>query len=79
MKSKTRITIDDMDGIWYSAFALALFKTRQTGKNLDRIPVEWVGKTIAWLKKQCSYFICNIANVLEFCKQFPFVLNNRAY
>lgn len=54
MKSKTRITIDDMDGIWYSAFALALFKTRQTGKNLDRIPVEWVGKTIAWLKKQCS-------------------------
>lgn len=87
MENKTRITIDDMDGIWYPvngklekimivisgsdgglehaekaakylaehgipAFALALFKTRQTGKNLDRIPVERVGKTIAWLKKQ---------------------------
>ena len=34
------------------AFALALFKTRHTGKSLDRIPVERVGRTIAWLKKQ---------------------------
>jgi len=33
------------------ALALALFKTRQTQKDLDRVPVEYVEKAIAWLKK----------------------------
>ena len=87
MENKTRITIDDMDGVLYPvkdkkekimivvsgseggleyaervakyfaehgipAFALALFKTGHTGKSLDRIPVERVGRAITWLKKQ---------------------------
>ena len=34
------------------ALALALFKTRQTPKELSRVPVEFVEKAIAWLKKQ---------------------------
>lgn len=34
------------------ALALALFKTRQTPKNLDRIPVEFVERAVKWLKEQ---------------------------
>lgn len=34
------------------ALALALFKTKQTPKDLSRIPVEYVESAIAWLKKQ---------------------------
>lgn len=34
------------------ALAFALFKTKHTGKNLDRIPVERVGTVIQWLKRQ---------------------------
>ncbi|MBQ8952689.1 MAG: hypothetical protein IJ048_01110 [Clostridia bacterium] len=32
------------------ALALALFKTKQTPKELSRVPVEYVEKAIAWLK-----------------------------
>lgn len=34
------------------ALAFALFHTKHTGRNLDRIPVERVGETIAWLRAQ---------------------------
>ena len=34
------------------ALALALFKTKQTPKELSRVPVEFVEKAIGWLKKQ---------------------------
>lgn len=34
------------------ALALALFKTKQTQKDLDRVPIEYVEKAIAWLKKR---------------------------
>ena len=34
------------------ALALALFKTKQTGKFLDRVPVEYVENAIKWLKEQ---------------------------
>lgn len=34
------------------ALALALFKTRQTGKFLDRVPVDYVENAIKWLKEQ---------------------------
>jgi esterase/lipase len=33
------------------ALALALFKTKQTPKELSRVPVEYVEKAIGWLKK----------------------------
>ena len=36
----------------FPALALALFKTKQTPKDLSRIPVEYVENAIAWLKKQ---------------------------
>ena len=36
------------------ALALALFKTKQTQKDLDRVPVEYVERAITWLKK-CGY------------------------
>ncbi len=32
------------------ALALALFKTRQTQKNLDRVPIEYVERAVKWLK-----------------------------
>ena len=34
------------------ALALALFKTKQTPKELSRVPLEYVEKAIGWLKKQ---------------------------
>ena len=34
------------------SLALALFKTKQTPKELSRVPVEFVEKAIAWLIKQ---------------------------
>ena len=34
------------------SLALALFKTKQTGKFLDRVPVEYVENAIKWLKEQ---------------------------
>lgn len=34
------------------SLALALFKTKQTLKELSRVPVEYVEKAIAWLKEQ---------------------------
>ncbi len=34
------------------ALALALFKTKQTGNYLDRVPVEYVENAIKWLKEQ---------------------------
>ena len=34
------------------ALALALFKTKQTPKELSRMPVEYVEKAIGWLKKR---------------------------
>ena len=34
------------------SLALALFKTKQTPKELSRVPVEFVEKAIAWLKEQ---------------------------
>ena len=34
------------------ALALALFKTKQTGEFLDRVPVEYVEKAIHWLRNQ---------------------------
>lgn len=34
------------------ALALALFKTKQTQKNLDKVPVEYVEKAVRWLKRQ---------------------------
>lgn len=34
------------------ALALALFRTKQTPAELSRVPVEYVEKAIAWLKKQ---------------------------
>ena len=34
------------------ALALALFKTKQTQKNLDRVPVEYVERAVKWLKKR---------------------------
>ena len=34
------------------ALALALFKTKQTPKELSRVPVEYVEKAIGWLKKR---------------------------
>ena len=33
------------------ALALALFKTKQTQKNLDRVPIEYVERAVKWLKK----------------------------
>ena len=36
----------------FPALALALFKTKQTQPDLSRIPMEYVEKAIAWLKKQ---------------------------
>ena len=36
----------------FPALALALFKTKQTQPDLSRVPVEYVEKAIAWLKKQ---------------------------
>ena len=36
----------------FPALAIALFKTRQTPKDLSRVPVEYVENAIAWLKKQ---------------------------
>ena len=34
------------------SLALALFRTKQTPKELSRVPVEYVEKAAAWLKKQ---------------------------
>ena len=34
------------------ALALALFRTRHTGKSLDRVPVDRIGDVIAWLQKR---------------------------
>ena len=34
------------------SLALALFKTKQTGEFLDRVPVEYVENSIKWLKEQ---------------------------
>ena len=34
------------------SLALALFRTKQTPKELSRVPVEFVEKAAAWLKKQ---------------------------
>lgn len=34
------------------ALAVALFKTKETPKNLDRVPVEYIRFAIKWLKKQ---------------------------
>ncbi len=34
------------------ALAVALFKTKETQKNLDRIPVEYIESAIKWLKKR---------------------------
>ena len=34
------------------SLALALFKTKQTGEFLDRVPVEYVENAIKWLKEQ---------------------------
>lgn len=34
------------------ALALGYFKTKHTGKYLNRIPVEIVGEVIEWLKKK---------------------------
>ena len=36
----------------FPALALALFRTRQTPKDLSRVPVEYVENAVAWLKKQ---------------------------
>ena len=36
----------------FPALALALFKTRQTPKDLSRVPVEYVENAVVWLKKQ---------------------------
>ena len=36
----------------FPALALALFKTRQTPKDLSHVPVEYVENAIVWLKKQ---------------------------
>ena len=36
----------------FPALALALFRTRQTSKELSRVPVEYVEHAIGWLKKQ---------------------------
>ena len=33
------------------ALALALFKTKQTQKDLDRVPIEYVERAVKWLKK----------------------------
>lgn len=34
------------------ALAVALFKTKETQKNLDRVPIEYIRFAIAWLKEQ---------------------------
>ena len=34
------------------ALALGLFRTRHTGKSLDRVPVDRIGDVIAWLQKR---------------------------
>lgn len=34
------------------ALAVALFKTTETPKNLDRIPIEYISSAMAWLKEQ---------------------------
>lgn len=34
------------------ALAVALFRTKETPKNLDRIPLEYISSAIAWLKDQ---------------------------
>ena len=36
----------------FPALALALFRTRQTSKDLSRVPVEYVENAVTWLKKQ---------------------------
>ena len=36
----------------FPSLALALFKTRQTPKDLSRVPVEYVENAVVWLKKQ---------------------------
>ncbi len=36
----------------FPALALALFRTKQTPKNLSRVPVEYVEDAIAWLKQR---------------------------
>lgn len=36
----------------FPALALALFRTRQTPKDLSHVPVEYVENAISWLKKQ---------------------------
>lgn len=34
------------------ALAVALFKTKQTSKNLDRVPIEYIESAIQWLKRK---------------------------
>ena len=49
MLTKQEAEFYDRNGI--PALALALFKTRQTPKELSRVPVEFVERAVAWLKK----------------------------
>lgn len=43
---------------WYyqqhgiSALGVTLFAGKETGENLDRVPLEYVENAIAWLKEQ---------------------------
>jgi len=65
-KEKVVITFSGSDGgstasdtmAWYykqhgiTALGVTLFKGKDTGKNLDRVPLEYVEKAILWLKDQ---------------------------
>lgn len=45
------------------ALALALFKTKQTQKNLDRVPIEYVERAVS------RYYLCHCACTLLFCER----------
>lgn len=42
----------DLKEFCFPALALALFRTRQTQKDLSCVPVEYVENSISWLKDQ---------------------------
>ena len=48
----TRSAAEFYDRHEIPALALALFKTKQTQKDLSRVPVEYVQRAIEWLKEK---------------------------
>ena len=55
------------------ALALALFKTKQTQKDLDRVPIEYNEKAIAYLHFHIYTSLCrSIISILKKFKEHPF-------